>query len=374
MKQTISLTNHQDPFNVTEIEVDLPLKTKVYCTEEYALEALKMYGIDVENSYKMKPIESGLSKAKITKIHGDVAHIELNEKYSTTIDLTREKREYLQYITEGSTIDLRVTRGKKDEYFASFSGAINELKYKEVLESIGQRVAYKATVKELINGGYYLIIDGIEVFMPGSLAGMNKLANFEEMIGKTIYVCPINYSDQFKKIVVSHREYLKSLKPEELSKVKYDVEYKGKITGCSGFGIFAEFNTTNFENPLVLTGLIPISEMDEVTTEKFNKRILKDGDELEFYVKFIADKDGNKIILTKHYINWDEVLEKYKPNTKVPFNIIKIENNVIFGSIDNTRLIGTINNYEGEVNVGEAINLMISKIDKASKKIFLKTL
>jgi ribosomal protein S1 len=338
------------------------------------LDALKMYGLDIVGSYKMQSIESGLAKAKIIEVTGNSAIVELNEKYSTVIDLKREKQEYLKYITEGLTLDLKVTRGKKDEYSVSFSGAINDLKYREILESIGQKVAYKATVKDLINGGYYLVIDGIEVFMPGSLASMNKLSNFDEMIGKTIYVCPINYSDTFKKIVVSHREYLKSLKPEELTKVKYDVQYKGKITGCSGFGIFAEFNTTSLENPLVLTGLIPISEMDAETSDKFTKRVLKDGDEIDFYVKFIADKDGNKIILTKHYINWDEVVEKYKPNTKVTFNIIKIENGVIFGSIDSSRLIGTITNYEGDIKVGEAINLMISKIDRNSKKIFLKTL
>lgn len=376
MKQKIYIKNNDvdDPFDVLEYEIDLPNKTKVLCTEKYALDALALYSKSFGESFNLKSIDDGLTKAKVTEVTGNYAQVQLNEKFSTVIDLTKEKQEYLKYITAGLTLDLKVTKNKSDGYNVSFSGAINELKYKEILESIGQKVAYKATVKDLINGGYFLIIDGIEVFMPGSLAGMNKLSNFEEMIGKSIYVCPINYSDTFKKIVVSHREYLKSLKPEELSKVKYDVKYSGKITGCSGFGIFAEFNTTQLDQPLVLTGLIPLSEMDEETSIKFNKREFKDGDEIEFYVKFIADKDGNKIILTKHYINWDEVVERYKPNTKVSFNIIKIEGTVIFGAIDDSRLIGTITNYEGDIKVGDSINLMISKIDRASKKIFLKSL
>ena len=378
MKQKILVSRSTtDPFDLEEFDIELPSKTKIYSQEPYVLEAIKMYGLD--SNFSMNDIENGLAKAKITEVKGNSAIVELNEKYSTVIDLKREKPEYVKYITEGLTIDLKVHKNKKDDYSVSFSGAVNDLKYKEILESIGQKVAYRALVKELVFGGYLMIIDGIEVFMPGSLASMNKLSNFEELVGKYIYVCCINYSDQSysgqsKKIVVSHREYLKSLKPEELSKVKYDVQYKGKITGCSNFGIFAEFNTTGLENPLVLTGLIPMSEMDEETLTKFNKKQFKDGEVLNFYAKFIADKEGNKIILTKHYINWDEIVEKYKPNTKVAFNIIKIENNVIFGSIDDTRLIGTITNYDNEVKVGDQVNLMISKIDRGSKKIFLKPL
>ena len=374
-KQTIKIPTGTDPFDYTEYEIDLPKGvTKIYSQEPYVLEAFEMYSKSFGDDFKMKPIENGLIKATISEVTGNSAIVQLNQKFSTVIDLKREKNEYLKYIAEGLSIDLKVHAGKKDDYSVSFGGAVNDLKYKEVLESIGQRVAYQGFIKELVAGGYSVIIDGIEVFMPGSLASMNKLSDFNVMVGKTVYVCPINYSDVFKKIVVSHREYLKCLKPEELSKVKYDVKYKGKVTGCANFGIFAEFNTTNLNNPLVLTGLIPLSEMDETTTDKFTKKQFKDGDEIEFYAKFISDKDGNKIILTKFYINWEEIVEKYKPDTVVKFNVIKVDGNIIFGSIDNTRLIGTIVNYEEPLKIGDSIELKISKLDIVSKKLFLKKL
>lgn len=363
----------KNDFDYDYINFDLPNKTNVYCDEQYVVSDLEKYLKSFGDSFKSYEIEDGLNKVTISEIKGNTALVDLNQKYSTTIDLTKEKKEYLSYITEGVTLDLKLVKNKSDDTVtASFSNAVNEMKYREIYSSIGQKVAYMAHVKELINGGYFLNIDGIEVFMPGSLASMNKLSNFEALVGKKIYVCPVNYSDQFEKIVVSHREYLRTLKPIELEKVKYDVLYTGKITGTSGFGIFAEFNTTNLNDPLVLTGLIPSSEMDEITLKLFNSRQFKDGHEIQFYVKFISDKDGNKIILSKHYLNWDEIYEKYKPNTEVKFTVLKIENNVVFGSIDNTRLIGTIANYQEPLKIGDSIQLYMSKVDNENKRCFLK--
>lgn len=363
----------KDDFDFDYINVDLPNKTYVYCDEPYALTDLEQYLNSFGEDFKTYELEDGLNKVTISEVHGNTAFVDLNQKYSTTIDLSKEKKEYLSYITEGVTLDLKLIKNKNDDSFtASFSNAVSEMNYREIYGSIGQKVAYMATVKELVNGGYFLNIDGVEVFMPGSLASMNKLSNFEALVGKKIYVCPVNYSDQFQKIVVSHRDYLRTLKPFELEKIKHDILYTGKITGTSGFGIFAEFNTTNLNDPLVLTGLIPSSEMDEVTLKLFNSRQFKDGQEIQFYVKFVSDREGNKIILSKHYLNWDEIYEKYKPNTEVKFTVLKIENNVVFGSIDDTRLIGTIANYQDPLKIGDNIQLFMSKVDNENKRCFLK--
>ena len=372
MIKKIEIYNEQDPFNSNFVELDVNEKDKIHCNEEYVEDAYAMYA----NYFGDKKLDydtaiQGITKATVSKVSGDTAHIDINEKYSTVIDLTKEKKEYLQFIQEDSVIDLKVQK-KKDQYSASFSDAVHDIKRNEIVTSIGEQVAYKAKVKELIYGGYYLTIDGIDVFMPGSLAGMNKIVNFEALINLEMYVMPINFSKNYNMVVVSHREYLKTLKPKEIEVAKYDKEYAGKVTGASKFGIFAEFNTENDKTqPMVLTGLIPISEMDDATVERFNAREFKPGDAIDFFIKNIVNE--NKIILTKFYTDWEKVFKDYNASKEVNCKVVKKQGNIIFGVIDDTKLIGTITNYDKDCDIGDIIRLKISKVDVNNKKIFFKS-
>lgn len=371
MIQKISIRNDENPLEEKFIEMDVPNGIKILCDEEYVGDALNMYLNYIDDPKTFGDIDNNtIQNSVITSVSETTANVQLNKKYSTVIDITKEKKEYLSYIQPNAVLDLKVNK-VKGAYTASFSNAVQDIKLREIVDSIGKRVAYYATVKELVHGGYYLIIDGIQVFMPGSLAGMNKLSNFDELIGKKIYVTPINYSQNFNMVVVSHREYLKTLKPMELERIKTDVNYKGKITGVSKFGVFVEFNTDgDIDKPFILTGLIPSSEMDDVTLEIFKNKDYKAGDVVEFYVKNVVNE--NKIILTKIFIDWEKTFEEYEAGRKVSCKVIKIQNNVFFLTIDDTKLVGTIVNYDKECEQGDIIELKISKIDKVSRKIFLR--
>ena len=100
--------------------------------------------------------------------------------------------------------------------------------------------------------------------MPGSLGGVNKLHDFNVLVGKELVVMPITYSRDKETIVVSHREYLRTLIPSAIEELKENIKDKvvGFVTGTTKFGIFAEFNQC-------LTGLIPKAELDESTQELF---------------------------------------------------------------------------------------------------------
>jgi ribosomal protein S1 len=370
MKQKVSIKNPENPLEEKFVEMDVEAGIKILSDEDYVKEAYAKYMGFIDPKDCGDIDDNSISKGFISNVTDQFATVELNKKYSTVIDITKEKKEYLSYIQPHAVLDLKINK-ERNSYNASFSNAIHDIKLNEIVTAIGTKVAYYAKVVELIHGGYYLTIDGIKVFMPGSLAGMNKLSNFDELLGKEIYVMPINYSNNYNMVVVSHREYLKSLKPMELERVKTDVEYKGKVTGASKFGVFAEFNTDNdLTKPFILTGLIPSSEMDDATLEKFNRREFEPGSDIKFYVKnVVSDK---KIILTKIFIDWAQTFKEYTSGREVDCKIIKIQENIIFAVIDDTKLIGTITNYDKDCEVGDIIKLKISKIDKESKKIFLK--
>jgi ribosomal protein S1 len=204
--------------------------------------------------------------------------------------------------------------------------------------------------------------------MPGSLGGMNKLINFEDLLGKQIYVVPVNYSREKDYIVVSHREYLKALVPEEISKLKFGVEYSGFVTGCSRHGIFVEFNGC-------LTGLVSRSEILKGDLDRFDNQKIRPGEAINFFVKEIVDND--KIVLTQKPVTvepsaWDDIETRYKVPSTVTGRVKKIVRYGAFIEIE-PKIVGLLHkshlNDEIDIQVGQEIEVKITKIDKESKKV-----
>jgi len=284
------------------------------------------------------------------------------------LDLKKELAEYIPNIKVGNQIEVIIeAKSNNAPIVASYSKNIQALKRSEVFNSIGKSVAYAAKVEELIHGGYFLNIDGVRCFMPGSLGGMNKLVNFESLIGQTIYVVPINYSKEKDYIVVSHREYLKALVPQEMEKLIIAQKYNGFVTGTSRHGVFVEFNGC-------LTGLIAKSDIDEVNLVNYNEGRIKPGDPIEFYLKEVLD--DTKIILSckpETIINeWDGIEDKYKVPSMVTGKVKRIVKYGIFVELE-PKIVGLLHkshlNEDMQFEVGQDIDVKIVKIDKESKKV-----
>jgi len=284
------------------------------------------------------------------------------------LDLKKELAEYIPNIKVGNQIEVIIeAKSNNAPIVASYSKNIQALKRSEVFNSIGKSVAYAAKVEELIHGGYFLNIDGVRCFMPGSLGGMNKLVNFESLIGQTIYVVPINYSKEKDYIVVSHREYLKALVPQEMEKLIIAQKYNGFVTGTSRHGVFVEFNGC-------LTGLIAKSDIDEVNLINYNEGRIKPGDPIEFYLKEVLD--DTKIILSckpETIINeWDGIEDKYKVPSMVTGKVKRIVKYGIFVELE-PKIVGLLHkshlNEDMQFEVGQDIDVKIVKIDKESKKV-----
>jgi len=160
--------------------------------------------------------------------------------------------------------------------------------------------AYVATVKEANRGGYFVEVQGMDAFMPGSLAAANKIIDFQSLVGKTIIVMIEDYLHEMKSFIVSHKKYIDYILPRKLEELTLCDKYEGTITGTSKYGIFVEFED-------IFTGLLHNSKMKEDTLNKFRNREYHPGDVIEFYINEIT-KD-NRIILTEESLS--EKVEKY---------------------------------------------------------------
>lgn len=237
--------------------------------------------------------------------------------------------------------------------------------------------AYEGTVSHMIpGGGYIVMIQGIECFMPGSLAGINKLADFESIVGDTLYVVAVSFSEGRGTIVVSHREYLKAMIPSRVEALNETIteERTGKVTGSAKYGVFVEFDGC-------LTGMIHVNDLTPELLKRHKARDIKPDEEITFKIKEIVSNE--KIILTQvEYVPkvdaWSDIETRIKVPCEIVGTIKSTKDYGVFVEIERG-LTGLLHVSEIEdvvdiatLNTGDKITVQVTRIDASTRKIFLK--
>jgi len=373
-EQEITIQLSDDPFDTKKVKVQVPEGTKLMCNEAYAADSLAMYGLTDFTLQKTQLIEDNIgyiTQGEISFISEDRerALIDIESKYTAYCTLAKEPDYIVEQLEVGMEIDVKIkTNPKTGDVIASISDAIKEVKLKEIKEAIGNStIGFTAKVKELIHGGYWVDVAGIKCFMPGSLAGLNKLHNFEAIVGKEIIVMPITFSRDKDTVVVSHREYLRTMIPITIEKLTETIKEPriGFVTGSTKFGVFAEFDEC-------LTGLIPKAELTEEFQKALDDRSIKPGDEISFWAKeVISDR---KIILSQlgpKIDLWDGIEEKYKPMMITEGKVTKITSYGAFVELEKgiSGLIHKSKLKGADLSKGDIINIKIGSVNASDRKI-----
>jgi len=373
-EQEITIQLSDDPFDTKTVKVQVPDGTKLMCNEMYAADALALYGltdhtlqktqlIEDNVAYTTKGIVSFISKDKTTAL------IDIESKFTAHCTLSKEPDYIVDQLEVDMEIDVKIKTNKSTgDVIASISDAIKEVKLREIKDAIGNKaVGFTAKVKELIHGGYWVDVAGIKCFMPGSLGGLNKLHDFNVLVGKEIIVMPITFSNEKDTIVVSHREYLRTMIPSTIEKLNETIKEPrvGFVTGTTKFGVFAEFDEC-------LTGLIPKAELTEEMQKTLDDRAIKPGDEINFWVKeIISDR---KIILSQlgpKIDLWDGVDEKYKPMMITEGKVTKITSYGAFVELEKgiSGLIHKSKLKGADLSKGDTVNVKIGSVNVSDRKI-----
>lgn len=310
------------------------------------------------------------------------ATIDVDHRELVYIDLDKESSAIRSLIKPGKEFTVRIT-GKKEErgfIVGSITEGTRQAIIKELQKSIETgSTAYTGTVTQMIPGGGYIVnIQGVDCFMPGSLAGANKLADFESIIGTEMYVCPVSYSYEKGTVVVSHRKYLQALIPNEVEKLRNaerGMTLTGNITGSAKFGVFVEFLGC-------LTGMIHINDLNEEFSNKLANNQIEPGSEITFMIKEIIN--DKKITLTqKEEVEvenpWEGIMERYIMPAKVQGTVKAVKDYGIFVTIEEG-IVGLLHISELEgidisaIKKGDPINVTVTRIDESSRKVFLQLL
>lgn len=373
-EQEITIQLSDDPFDTKTVNVKLPDGVKLLSSESYAIEMLKDYGINIDDqtcdqAYDDISIKNGsIVKGIIYSVNDDYALVNVGSKFTASCYTNKEPKEIVDQLKPNLMVDVKIKTNPNGEIIASISDALAEVRKAEILESIGDKsVGFKCKVKELIQGGgYWVDITGIQCFMPGSLGGINKLYDFESLIGKELIVMPITYSREKNTIVVSHREYLKTLIPSTVDELRLNTNDPiiGKVTGTTNFGVFAEFNKC-------LTGLIPKDELAD-SLKSFNSNSIKPGDQIKFWVKDIINQ--NKIILTQHGAvenPWVGAGKKYPPMSTAVGKVTKKTKYGVFVQLEKgiSGLLHKSETGDKTFNKGDSVKVLIKSVNPSDQRI-----
>jgi small subunit ribosomal protein S1 len=363
--------------------INAPTGWRIFSKEPYAGELLDLM-LEHENK---KPSQF---KINVGSTYSGVVHkvseqwslIDINYREFIYIDMSKEDAGIKEQMTPGGMVDVQIvedgTTNRRGFILGSVTAGIKTANFHEIMKSIeGGSTAYVGKVGQTIPGGGYIVeVQGVECFMPGSLAGINKLPDFESIVGTELYVVPVSFSDRKGTIVVSHREYLKALIPGKISDLRENSEGQmaGEVTGTTKFGVFVEFDQC-------LTGMIHINDLTPEYVTKHKSREIAPGDDITFYVKEIIN--DNKIILSQvetvlKVDPWRDIDQRIKTPAEVQGTVRAVKDYGLFVDIEDgvTGLlhiseIQDIINIK-DINPDDLITVQVTRIESATRKVFLK--
>jgi|TARA_B110000238_G_scaffold201191_1_gene255897 ribosomal protein S1 len=383
--------NEAGEFDWDSFEATCPSKTRkhnphiktqngdrVFSREVYAQE---MYDILTAHDAQLGNVVTKLNpgeihEGKIYAVSSDYISVDIGYRELIYVKYDKEPEE-VQALKPGDETAVLITLlGKNSHITGSITGGVKHKVFMDLREAVETGgTAWIGKVTHMIeNGGYMVLVQGIECFMPGSLAGINKLHDFGSIIGTEMYVVPVSFSPDRGTLVVSHRKYLQAMIPSELEKLKENQgeTLVGNVTGTAKYGVFVEFNQC-------LTGMIHNNDLDEDTLAKFKARDIKPGDEVEFIVKDIIS--NTKITLTQKanaVVNpWSDIISRYQLPAVVEATVKTKKDYGLFITIEEgvTGLLHVSEVGEEIMDVfqkDDKITVQITRIDVDSMKVFLK--
>ena len=384
LTQRVEIFSDSDPLNSTFVDIPVHKGEKIMCHEPYVLEALKMYAgsctdevLDTIYQYEKTGKFKDVKKGVISRYdeNTSTAEITLSQKHSVVVEINANEK-----VNVGDKIDVVVTksRGRIMADASSKTARIERLRQELIKEIQTPTSAYSGIVKEIVYNdanvfnGFIVDIKGVRCFMPGTESDVVPLNDFNELLGKELYVMPVN---QIKEsIIVSHKEYLNTLKPSVLDRLinldKGSV-VTGVVSSVKHFGVFILIDEC-------VATLLSVSEMNEITEAKFKSGQLKVGDSIDFYIDSINDE---KVIITQTVSKsegWDRLKETIEKSTDNKLNgVVKniFDNGIVVLSEEFNGITFFLSSKVVDLNklsIGQEVELPVENVDVVKKTVRLK--
>lgn len=260
----------------------------------------------------------------------------------------------------------------------SYNKARREIDQKEFESKVNNNTIFKSTVSEVNDKGLIVNFNTIKIFIPLSLAAINRNEDPHTYKGKKVRFRVIEYNPKTNRIIGSIKQIAdeeKKAKSDEFwNNIEIGKTYTGTVNSLSEYGAFVDIDG-------IVQGLLHISEMTWERDKK-PKDILEVGQEIKVKIKEL-DKENKRIKLIydkKGPDPWEKVNEKYKVSDVVTVKILnfapfgafaKIEKGVE-GLIHISQICEKrIARPDEVLKIGQKVNAKIISLDTENKKIEL---
>jgi len=229
-----------------------------------------------------------------------------------------------------------------------------------------------------IKGGVVVDLYGVEAFLPGSQIALRQVQNVDALLGQTVQVKIIKLNKRRRNIVVSRRAVLEEerdrMKATILKDLAKDQIREGVVKNITDFGAFVDLGG--------IDGLLHITDMSWGRVSHPSE-LVKIGDRVRVKVlNFDPEKERISLGLKQlESYPWEGVDEKYKVGDRIKGKVVSITDYGAFvelekgveGLIHVSEMSWTrhVRHPSKVVNIGDMIDAVVLKVDKANEKISL---
>ena len=247
-----------------------------------------------------------------------------------------------------------------------------------VKEAHDQEQVVEGKLVRKIKGGVVVDLYGVEAFLPGSQIALRQVQNVDALLGQTVSVKIIKLNKRRRNIVVSRRAVLEAerdrMKATILKDLAKDQIREGQVKNITDFGAFVDLGG--------IDGLLHITDMSWGRVAHPSE-LVKIGDKVRVKVlNFDPEKERISLGLKQlEAYPWEGVDEKYKVGDRIKGRVVSITDYGAFielekgveGLIHVSEMSWTrhVRHPSKVVNIGDIIEAVVLKVDKANEKISL---
>ncbi len=237
----------------------------------------------------------------------------------------------------------------------------------------------KGVIKEKTKGGFFVDIDGVRAFLPGSQLDVRPVKDWDSFIGTEHEFKIIKYEKQKKNVVLSRKAAIeqrqKIMREKTLSKIKEGEVLEGKVKNVVDYGIFVDLGGVD--------GLVHITD---ICWGRINKDILnlyKPGDQVK--VKVLRfDREKERISLGIKQLTpdpWKDAEKKYPVGKRLKAKVVALKEYGAFvelepgveGLVHISEMSWTkkIKHPSEVVEVGDIVDVVVLDINPEKRRIAL---
>lgn len=236
----------------------------------------------------------------------------------------------------------------------------------------------EARVEGLAKGGLAVSVFGLKGYIPGSHLGGRVSKNPGVLVGRNVKVKVLELDREKERVILSEKAVseaeLIAAQEKVLEKIKKGEVLPGKVVGIAGFGAFVQID----KEGVLVDGLVHLSELSWQKVSSPSE-VVKAEEEVKVVVigKETTGPGVPRLALSIKQAQedpWEKVEEKYKKETRVSGNVVKLGD---FGAI-----VEIEPGIEGLVHLskipagislkeGTPVECFVEKIDKKNRRISL---